>query len=213
MEMTAISRPGRPTRAAAKKLDERLRQAAVDTFLEYGFDGATMEEVARAANISKKTLYARYADKHDLFVSVIPWALSRLELSDADEEHFDKDLGSALTAIGRAAISRAVDPDRAKLLKIALDESDRFPEFGAASHSLLWSAQQRAVMETLERFRAPMGLEIADVEIAAEQFIAMVALVPGRMADFGIFRRPDVEEKHLEHAVTLFVRGVRPCPR
>jgi AcrR family transcriptional regulator len=62
MKMTTTTRPGRPTRAAAKKLDERLRQAAVDTFLQYGFDGTTMEEVARAASISKKTLYARYAD-------------------------------------------------------------------------------------------------------------------------------------------------------
>lgn len=210
--MTVTARTGRPTRAAAKMLDERLRQAAVDTFLQYGFDGATMEAVARAANISKKTLYTRYADKHTLFASVIPWALSRLELSDTDEEHIDEDLAAALTAIGRAAISRAVDPNRAKLLRIALDESHRFPEFGAASHSLLWSAQQRAVMATLERFKAPMGLQIANVEIAAEQFIAMVALVPGRMADFGIFRSPDVEEQHLQHAVALFVRGVLPHP-
>ncbi|WP_029112751.1 TetR/AcrR family transcriptional regulator [Mycobacterium sp. URHB0044] len=208
--MTAASRTGRPTRAAAKKLDERLRQAAVDTFLQYGFDGATMEAVARAAGISKKTLYTRYADKHALFASVIPWALSRLELSDADDEHADEDLAASLISLGRAAISRAVDPDRAKLLRIALDESDRFPEFGVAAHSLLWSAQQRAVMETLERFREPMGLEIANVEIAAEQFIAMVALVPGRMADFGIFRSPEVEEQHLEHAVALFVRGILP---
>lgn len=206
--MTDVARTGRPTQAAAKKLDERLRQAAVETFIKYGFGGTTMEAVARAANISKRTLYARYADKHALFASVIPWALSRLELSDADENHVDMDIVASLTAIGRAAISRAVDPDRAKLLRIALDESNRFPEFGAASHSLLWSAQQRAVMATLEHFREPMGLDIADAEIAAEQFIAMVALVPGRMADFGIFRSPAVEEQHLEHAVNLFLRGV-----
>lgn len=208
--MTAAGRSGRPTQAAAKKLDERLRQAAVEAFLEYGFDGTTMEAVARAANISKRTLYARYVDKHALFAGVIPWALSRLELPDADEERGGRDLAASLTLIGRAAISRAVDPDRARLLRIALDEADRFPEFGAAAHSLLWSAQQRAVMATLDHFRESMDLQIGNVEIAAEQFIAMVALVPGRLADFGIYRSPDVEEKHLDHAVALFVRGILP---
>lgn len=55
-----------------------------------------------------------------------------------------------------------------------------------------------------------MDLHIGNVYIAAEQFIAMVALVPGRLADFGIYCSPDVEEEHLDHAVALFVPGILP---
>ena len=65
----------RPTRAEAAELDGRLRKAAVETFLEHGFHGTTMDAVARAAGITRRTLYARYPDKGALFAEVIPWAL------------------------------------------------------------------------------------------------------------------------------------------
>ncbi|MET8654637.1 MULTISPECIES: TetR/AcrR family transcriptional regulator [Nocardia] len=207
--MTATRR-GRPTRTEAEQLDERLRRAAVATFLSHGYDGTTMEAVARAAEVTKRTLYARYPDKHALFVSVIPWALSRLESAETDTEFDGEDLAGALTAIGRAAIARAVDPDSSQLVRIALTESARFPEFGISRESMLWSAQQRAVMAVLREHERRTGARLDDVELAAEQFIAMVALVPGRMADFGILRAPEEEERHLRHAVTLFLNGILP---
>ncbi len=192
--MTA-ARSGRPTQAAAKKLDERLRQAAVETFLKYGFDGNDDGSRRARGQHFQRTLYARYAGQARTVCQRHPMGALAPGTARRRRRAPRKDLAaSSLTAIGRAAISRAVDPDRARLLRIALDEADRFPEFRAASHSLLWSAQQRAVMATLEHFTEPMDLQIGNVEIAAEQFIAMVALVPGRLADFGIFRSPDVEE-------------------
>ena len=109
--MSTPSRRGRPTQAQAKALDERLRTAAVSIFLENGYDGTTMEAVADAAGITKRTLYARYPDKHALFVSVIPWALSRLKDRHSGDEPAGDDLETSLTAVGRGAIARVVDPE------------------------------------------------------------------------------------------------------
>jgi TetR/AcrR family transcriptional repressor of mexJK operon len=204
------SRRGRPTQAEAKALDERLRAAAVSIFLENGYDGTTMEAVADAASITKRTLYARYPDKHALFVSVIPWALSRLKERHTEDAPAGDDLAAALTAVGRGAIARVVDPDTIRLRRMAMYESARFPEFAQSAESMMYSAQVRAVVAVLRQHRDADGLVIDDIELAAEQFLAMVAVMPSRLADFGIVRSPEVEDRHLEHAVALFLRAIRP---
>src|SRR3954468_8935481 len=95
------SRCGRPTHAEAADLDERLRKGAVAVFLENGYDGTTMEAIARSARVAKGPLYARYPDKRALFATVIPWAMSRYDRSHADAEPIpEDDLAAALTVIG-----------------------------------------------------------------------------------------------------------------
>src|SRR4029078_11426575 len=71
------TRRGRPTQAEAKKLDLAVREAAVATLLELGYAGDSMEGHGKAAGVTRRSLYTRYADKRALFASVIPWALAR----------------------------------------------------------------------------------------------------------------------------------------
>ena len=139
------TRSGRPTQAEAKKLDHAVRKAAVATFLEFGYDGTSMDAIARIAGITRRSLYARYADKRALFAEVIPWALTRYVDNDSMEDVDGDDLGAALTALGRIAITRDVDPDNVRLKRVALNESARFPEFAVTADSMMWAGRQRAV--------------------------------------------------------------------
>ncbi|BBZ02310.1 TetR family transcriptional regulator [Mycolicibacterium chitae] len=206
----ATTRRGRPTRAEAAQLDQTVREAAVATFLECGYDGATMEAIATAAGITKRSLYARYADKRSIFAEVIPWALSRYEAADPVDAPNDDDVEAALLAVAREALKRATDPANVRLTRIAMSESARFPEFGVTADSMMWSGRQRAVVDVLRRGQAKGVVQVDDIELAAEQFLAMVELLPGRLADFGIYRSKRREERHLRHAVALFLRGAMP---
>lgn len=202
------TRTGRPRKADAARLEERLRQAALETFLEHGFDGTTMEAVAKAAGITKRTLYARYPDKRALFAAVVPWALARHHGDEPVAETASGDLATGLTAIARATLARALDPDIVRLSRMAMTESARFPEFAAGAHSLAWSPRMQAVMDLLRRHAEDGSVVVDDIELAAEQFLALVSAMPARLAAFGVVRAPEVEERHLQHAVTLFLRGV-----
>lgn len=203
------ARRGRPTQAEAKQLHLKLRKAAVATFLELGYDGTTMDTIARAAGTTRRTLYSRYPDKRAVFVDVIPWALTRRTDRDTsamgDE---DADLVSALTAIGRGAIARALDADTLRLTRIAMNESARFPEFAISAHTMTWSARQREIMDLLRLHQRTGIVDIDDLELTAGHFIAMVEHLPTRLAECGIYRSPEEEERHLHHAVRLFVRGI-----
>lgn len=204
----ATTRRGRPTQAEAEELHEQLRKAAATTFVKYGYTGTTMEAIARAAGITRRTLYARYRDKRAVFVDVIPWALTLRTARDADSVPDNDDLPSALTAIARGALARALDPETLGLTRIAMKESSRFPEFALSAQTMAWSARQREVMELLRRHQEAGNIHVEDYEVSTGQFLAMIELLPQRLADFGIFRTQEEEERHLRHAVNLFLHGV-----
>jgi TetR/AcrR family transcriptional regulator, mexJK operon transcriptional repressor len=204
------TRRGRPTQAETKQLDQAVREAAVATFLEYGYAGASMNAIAAAAGVSKKSLYARYPDKHSLFAKVIPWALARYEDNGSVDVVDTDDLEADLISFGRKAIARAVRPENVKLKRIAMEEAAQFPEFGLSSESMMWAGRQRAVTELLRRHAAKGNLDVEDVELAAEHFLALVEAVPARMADFGVYRSKKQQERHLLYAVRLFLHGAAP---
>ncbi len=206
----AQRRGGRPTQAEAAALHHRLREAAVRTFLENGYDATTMVAIAEAAGITKPTLYARYPDKRAVFLDVIPWAFSRAVQVDVDETVKDDDLRAALVAIGQGALRHALNPDIVQLHRIARNEAHRFPEFALSAESLGWAGRQQQVMDLLRRHAETGAIEVGDIELAAEHFLAMVEVLPARLADFGLYRSRGEERRRLLHAVDLFLRGVLP---
>lgn len=203
------TRRGRPTQAEAKKLDLAVREAAVRTLLEMGYAGASMENIARAAGITRRALYTRYADKRALFADVIPWALARYTDNGSPDNIDEDDLEAALLTIGRAAVTRATHPENVRLKQIALSEAALFPEFRLSAESMTWAPRQRVVADLLHHHEELGTIDVGgDLELAAEHFLAMVEAVPARMADFGVYRSKKQEERHLRYAVRLFLRGI-----
>ena len=180
------------------------------TFLEFGYSGASMESIARAAGITKRSLYARYADKRAVFADVIPWALARYTGDEPVDQFHNEDLETALLAVGRASLARATHPQNVRLKRIAFNEAALFPEFNVSAESMMWAGRQRAVTELLRQQQELGNIDVDDVELAAEHFLALVEAVPARMADFGVFRSKKQQERHLQFAVQLFLRGALP---
>src|ERR1700678_761109 len=64
-------RYGRPPREHAGQVEERILDAAGRVFLEHGFQGASVDEIAEVASAGKPTIYARFPNKQALFTAVI----------------------------------------------------------------------------------------------------------------------------------------------
>src|SRR3981081_924822 len=56
---------------------DALLEAAVGVFARYGFRKASMDEVARAAGVSRQGLYLLFADKEELFRKAVAYKLTR----------------------------------------------------------------------------------------------------------------------------------------
>lgn len=207
--MSSTGRPSRrPTLEESEELDQLIREVAIAEFLEHGFSGTTMGAVARSAGVTRQTLYARYPDKRTLFSDVTRWALLHTEAEDAPLP-IDDDLAGSLSTIARAALARAVDPEVVRLSALVMAESPRFPELVPKAHHLTRHPQVDSVVEVLRRHAAAGVVSVDDVELAAEQFLTVVASHPARLAAFGLRRSAADEERYLRHAVQLFIDGVR----
>ncbi len=74
------------------------------------------------------------------------------------------------------------------------------------------SLSTRPVMDLLRWQEQAPEIAADDIEIAAEQFLAVVSMMPAGLASVGVDRPPEVGEKHIQHAVTLFIRGPSSTP-
>ena len=66
-----VVRSGRPPRELAGEVEERILDAAAKVFLERGFEGASVDEIADVARAGKPTIYARFPGKEALFAAVM----------------------------------------------------------------------------------------------------------------------------------------------
>src|SRR5438874_443105 len=98
------------TRGRAAHLGPEVRRplvldAAFELFLEHGYDGTSMEAVARAAGITKPVVYDCFASKEELFTALLRREETRVlgQIAAALPRGADRDdagemLGDALTA-------------------------------------------------------------------------------------------------------------------
>ena len=67
----SLIRAGRPLAAKAGEVDLRLLDAATQLFLTRGFEATSCDQVVALAGAGKGSLYARYANKEELFTAVV----------------------------------------------------------------------------------------------------------------------------------------------
>ena len=69
-----VAATSNPLHVVAEEDSSKRRQildGARKVFMDLGFDGASMNEIARSAGVSKGTLYVYFADKNRLFEAIV----------------------------------------------------------------------------------------------------------------------------------------------
>lgn len=139
-------------------------------FLQRGYEGAGVDDIARAAGVSKATLYSYFPDKRLLFMEV-----ARLECLRQADEALDR---IDLTAPPEVVLRRAAETMLAFFLsdfgqrvhRIAVAESGRFPELGRQFYENGPKLARRHVADYLQQACARGELVIDDIPLAADQF-------------------------------------------
>jgi AcrR family transcriptional regulator len=66
-------------RLSASERREQVLAVAGELFAEHGYHGASMEQLADAAGVSKPVLYQHFASKHELYLAVVRDAVEEME--------------------------------------------------------------------------------------------------------------------------------------
>ncbi|WP_137154791.1 TetR/AcrR family transcriptional regulator [Rhizobium sp. FKL33] len=128
-----MSEQGRAARAPAMPEAERVRlilEAAESVFAVSGYGAATMEEIARACGMAKKTLYRFFPDKASVFSALIDTHESpRLPWQTGEGE--DQDEGEALHRLLMDMGQYILTPRQMLLTRLVIAESAQYPELAA----------------------------------------------------------------------------------
>ena len=124
--------PGRPSKETAEALQEMYLQVALEAFLDNGFAGTSIEEIARRAKASKVTLYRRYGSKAALFRLAVHHAISKVRDRLQPMEMGSGNLEDELRDIVMRLHTGLTDPEYIAVLRLVISETDRFPELGTA---------------------------------------------------------------------------------
>ena len=202
-------RGGRPSRAQAQQLGERILDVATQLFLAHGYGATSIEAVAQRARISKRTFYHRFADKPALFSAVVHRIIERLR-PPAEVPLFEgADLREILEHLAEIILRAALSPQAIALHRLIVGESGRFPKLAAAVNREGATEEAiRLIAGLLEREAGKLKLD--DPVFAAEQFLYMVMAIPQRRATgMGEPLSPRELDAWARKVVNLFLNGCR----
>jgi AcrR family transcriptional regulator len=150
----------------------QILDGARKVFMDLGFDGASMGEIARAAGVSKGTIYVYFAHKSQLFEAIVEEeALGHGQV----EFNFDpaRDVPTTLREFGDTYIALLCRPGGGSAIRTVMAIAERMPDVGRRYY-------ERVLENTINRLAAYLDarvkvgeIRIEECQLAASQFMLM----------------------------------------
>lgn len=152
-----------------RKYDQVL-DGAREVFMAAGFDGASVDEIARAAGVSKATLYSYFPDKRLLFAEVAKAECLRQAEMSMDEIDMTGPPAEVLREAGRRLVDFLTSEFGRQVVGLCAAESGRFPELGRMFYDSGPGLVRAHLHDYLACCAAAGALDIDDPLMAADQF-------------------------------------------
>ena len=188
----------------------QILDGARKVFMDLGFDGASMGEIARSAGVSKGTLYVYFADKNSLFEAIVEEeSLEQGKLAF----NFDpaRDVETTLREFGRAYIQVLCRPSGGSAVRTVMAIAERMPEVGRRFYEHVLQKTISRLADYLAVHVKPGDLAIDDCQLAASQFIQMCQASLFLPFVFQVAPAPSAEraEQVVDSATRMFMAAYR----
>jgi AcrR family transcriptional regulator len=205
---------GRPQARPDEETLGVIAEAARQRFIETGYSNTPMDQVAKAAGVSTKTLYRLVPTKADLFKLTVSDRIGRFMLT-LDEAAlarlpFVEALERLMSKYGEMVLSAEV----IAVQKLVMAESDRFPELAREFQSGAIQATQQVIARLLRRGCAEGKIHLAEPDVAAGMLRGMMVMEPQRSMMIGGRTAPTSSEiaERASVCVKLFLSGCATAP-
>jgi len=187
-------------------------ESAADVFCMQGFGGASIDEIAALACVSRQTIYNHYRDKETLFMAVVDDVMNRANamLFSILSTFPDKadNLESDLTAFSMKLNKNCVCNQDGKFLRrLVQTEGERYPHLFES-----WRQQgplkiTNSLAALFARLSVNGGLKIDDFDLAARQFLALGDADIRMLTLFGEMPTDEQLQTAAQNAVRTFLRA------
>ncbi|MBN9497426.1 MAG: TetR/AcrR family transcriptional regulator [Alphaproteobacteria bacterium] len=190
----------------------QIIEGARQIFMRDGFDGASMNDITKAAGVSKGTVYAYFPSKEALFEALIREdrriQAEQICRFSADDEN----VADVLREIARNIVDAVTRPGHMAHLRTVIAASAKFPSIGHAFYEAgpMYGAGRLAAY--LDRQVSAGRLSIGDTQRAAFQFIDLCLTRPLKQMLFCVIETPDPAEmaKAIDSAIAMFMAAYGP---
>lgn len=152
-----------------RKYDQVL-EGARSVFMTDGFEGASVDEIARVAAVSKATLYSYFPDKRLLFMEVANAECVRQSQEAMDCIDLAAPPREVLNQAGHHFLRFITSTFGKQIFRICVAESDRFPEIGQSFYNSGPAVMRAEMALYFKEAEARGELKIDDPILAADQF-------------------------------------------
>jgi AcrR family transcriptional regulator len=167
----AAVRFGRPPKELAGDVDTRILDAARQVFLERGFEGASIDEIAEVARSGKPTIYARFRDKRALFTGVVTRdILCRISEFKSEVLPTGGTIDERLRSAAITLLHWVLDNDRIGLMRLAVAEARRFPDLAST------------VSRKARELSTELGVHLLGELTRSDELGSLPAFAPERLA-------------------------------
>jgi TetR/AcrR family transcriptional repressor of mexJK operon len=200
---------GRAPRVRTTKRDLILSTAR-DLFLEQGFEGTSIDQIAEAARVSRQTIYNNFEGKEALFQALAGALADHVVEPLLGDELQGGDVETTLTTLAERALALMVLPSTLALHRLVVTEAPKFPSVARQIYESGAERAARALAAYLALQSDRGVLAVADPELAAEHFFGMLAGHRQYRALLGVSEpaRPSLSTR-TEQTVRAFLRAYR----
>lgn len=198
-DATAIVRTGRKF--------AQVLEGARTVFMADGFERASVDDIARAAGVSKATLYSYFPDKRLLFIEVARTECNRMAEQATEQIDDTRPVRDVLVVVARQLTTFLLSDFAQRVFRICLSERESFPELGRAFYASGPEMGRERMVQFLTCAVSRGELAIDDVSMAAEQFSELCKVRLWTRAVFGIqteFSAGEIEDV-VQNAVDMFM--------
>ncbi len=192
----------------------QVMEGAREIFMSVGFDAASMNDIARAAGVSKGTLYAYFDSKEALFEALIREQRAHQPERNTMFPVDETDPAKALAIYGRALVAHITGPEALTQARVVVAVAAKFPRLGRAFYEAGPLFGLLTVKERLDAFVAAGSLTIANTTLAARLFIDMCTGDFIKRLLFMVDEKIPQEEidAAIDQSVAIFIRACSAPP-
>ena len=187
---------------------EAIVEAAERLFLERGFASVSMDELAEAAGVARRTLYNQFSSKEEIFREMLRRLSGQLENAFPPGVETQGDVQDVLRLVARMVLKLHKQPGYLGFLRMVVADSRQFPWIAKAFAAVM-DPQPERLVHYLAHLTALGVLECRDPMLAAHQFMGMLnelSLWPWMMGREGL---PVSDEEAIEETIRMFLRHYR----
>ena len=200
---------GRPRVRSDEETRALIFEAARQEFAARGYAATCMEDVARRAGVSTKTLYRLLPNKAALFEAMVTERIDRFVSVVKLRACEGGDVEAALTEALLVCAELVLASEVIALQRVILGDSDKFPEIAETFYHKAIRRTEDALADWLRAQQARGTIRLDDAQSAAGMLLGMLAFQPQRGVMFG--HKPPPSRQEIEHrarsCAALFLRG------